>query len=72
MKTGINYQVSDKVSMMVECELNYFQKPKYIIGIEYKPVKSIAIRMGTNGTPILNSLGIGYYNKNVQFDLSAS
>lgn len=72
MKFGLGYQPARQVLITAEYEQDIFYKPQFKAGVEYLPIKYLAIRGGVQTTPFSASFGLGGNVAGAQLDVSAS
>ncbi|MBN8702144.1 MAG: hypothetical protein J0M08_03710 [Bacteroidetes bacterium] len=74
LRIGIGYSFSDKVQLTAETEKNNLNSALLKTGVEYTPIKALAIRAGVASAPnyALLSLGFGYKIGNLQTDISSN
>lgn len=68
-KTGLSYDLSDKLSLAAEGGLEAGKRPSINIGMEYKPVPVLAVRLGTGSVPGASSLGLGIHSRTFHIDI---
>lgn len=71
-KIGAAYLVSTKVTTAVEFVKDIRYKPEFRIGLEYKPVNVLYIRVGVATQPSTFAVGIGLQLKDFRLDISSS
>lgn len=57
---GVTYSIEQSVAILTETQYNFYQSPLLRVGIEYFPVKAVALRMGVSTGTSPYSFGIGY------------
>jgi hypothetical protein len=72
LKTGLGYEFSDRVMVVVEAEQGINHKPVFKAGVEYQIIDPLFVRGGIGTNPNSNSFGFGLEIKNLQIDLAAS
>ena len=72
MRFGLSWRIVDGLTSDVEVEKDLVHKPALKGGIEYRPAKSIYIRMGVLSNPATFTFGFGMEFGNLQFDLASS
>lgn len=68
---GLSYEPIEQLNINAEFEKEIINKPNFKAGIEYKPIKLLAIRVGVNTQPIAATFGVGIHVKGFQLDLAA-
>jgi len=72
IKAGLGYQFSGKLLTSLEIEKDMdITKPNVKAGIEYKPHKAIALRVGINSNHVKASFGVGVYLNNLVLDIAS-
>jgi len=72
MRFGLSWRITDGLHSDVEVEKDLIHKPVLKAGIEYRPAKSLIIRMGLLSNPATFTFGFGLEFGNLQFDLASS
>lgn len=72
LRLGLDYNFSNKVTVVIETEKDISKKARFKAGIEYKAVKEFYLRAGIGTNPTLSSFGFGLNLKNFKVDVSAS
>ncbi len=68
---GVSYFASEKIMLALQIDDNTETKPAIRGGVEYSPIKSIAVRLGySSENPQGLTVGFGWSIKQVQVDLS--
>lgn len=67
---GLQYKPSETFFIEADIENNYARNNFFKIGAEYRPVKSIALRVGVNNNEY--SFGAGLWWKNFRLDIASS
>ena len=65
LKSGFSYQPSKKLQLLGEIEKSLMQAIVYKAGVEYKPVESFSLRLGSSLNRRSISFGVGYQLKSV-------
>lgn len=72
-RTGLGYQTSDKLLMVLELEKDMDFPMRGKFGIEYRPAEPVALRLGGATQPALATIGAGYVLPGgLSFDFAAS
>lgn len=72
IKAGLGYKFSEKLLTSLELEKDMdISKPNIKAGIEYKPHKVIALRVGINSNYVKASFGVGVYLDNLVIDVAS-
>ena len=72
IKAGLGYEFSKKLLTSIEIEKDLdITKPNFKAGIEYKPYKQIALRLGVNSNYVKASFGVGIYLNNLVIDIAS-
>ena len=72
IKAGLGYEFSKKLLTSIEIEKDLdVTKPNFKAGIEYKPYKQIALRLGVNSNYVKASFGVGIYLNNLAIDIAS-
>ncbi|MBD79890.1 MAG: hypothetical protein CL840_13335 [Crocinitomicaceae bacterium] len=72
IKAGLGYEFSEKLLTSIELEKDLdLPKPNFKAGIEYKPYKAIALRVGANSYPVKASFGVGVYLNKLALDVAS-
>ncbi len=71
-KTGLGYEFSERVLVVLEAEQSINHKPVFKAGIEYHIIDPIFIRGGIGTNPNSNSFGFGLLMGNLEVDLATS
>jgi len=69
---GAAYHFGENVLWTAEVEKTLVHKFNFKSGIEFKPHKIVALRLGVNSRPFQTSFGLGLKLKKFQFDMSAA
>ena len=74
VKIGVGYSPSDKVTLTGELEKDIYNFPLVgKIGVEYRPMKALAIRAGfAANQPTMASFGLGLYLQGLRIDVASS
>jgi hypothetical protein len=72
MRFGFGWRIVEGLNSDVEVEKDLVSKPVLKAGIEYRPAKSLFIRMGVLTNPATFTFGFGLEFGNLQFDLASS
>jgi len=72
MRFGLSWRITGGLHSDVEVEKDLLHKPVLKAGIEYRPAKSLFIRMGVQSNPATFTFGFGLEFGNLQFDLASS
>jgi hypothetical protein len=74
VKIGVGYSPSDKVTLTGELEKDIYNFPLVgKIGVEYRPMKALAIRAGfAANQPTIASFGLGLYLQGLRIDVASS
>jgi hypothetical protein len=72
IKAGLQYKVSEKVSLITEAQKSSYQKFQFKGGIEYLPAKDFYLRAGVSTNPVQMSFGAGVNLQGLRIDLSSS
>lgn len=72
LKTGLGYEFSERVLVVVEAEQSINHEPVFKAGIEYQIIDPLYVRGGIGTNPNSNSFGFGLEMKNLQIDLATS
>ena len=72
IKAGLGYKFSEKLLTSLEIEKDLdISRPNIKAGIEYKPYKQIALRVGVNSNHVKASFGVGVYLNNLVLDIAS-
>jgi hypothetical protein len=72
LRFGLSWRITDGLHSDLEVEKDLIHKPVLKAGIEYRPAKSLFIRMGLLSNPTTFTFGFGLEFGNLQFDLASS
>lgn len=72
MRFGFSWRITEGLHSDVEVEKDLVHKPVLKAGIEYRPAKSLFIRIGVLSNPATFTFGFGLEFGNLQFDLASS
>jgi hypothetical protein len=72
MRFGLSWRITEGLHSDVEVEKDLVHKPVLKAGIEYRPAKSLFIRMGVLSNPATFTFGFGLEFGNLQFDIASS
>jgi hypothetical protein len=72
MRGGFSYTFSDQVIFVFETEKDINLDPVYKVGLEYRIIEPLYVRVGVGTNPMSNAFGFGLVFGNFQIDLSSS
>jgi hypothetical protein len=72
MRFGLSWRIAEGLFSDVEVEKDLVHKPALKAGLEYRPAKSLFIRMGLLTNPATFTFGFGLEFGNLRFDLASS
>ncbi len=72
MRFGLSWRITEGLHSDVEVEKDLVHKPALKAGIEYRPAKSLSIRMGLLSNPATFTFGFGLEFGSLQFDIASS
>ena len=74
VKIGVGYSPSEKVTLTGELQKDIYEFPLVgKIGVEYRPVKALAIRAGfAANQPTIASFGLGIFVQGLRIDVASS
>jgi hypothetical protein len=72
MRFGLSWRIKEGLHSDIEVEKDLIHKPVLKAGIEYRPAKSLFIRMGLLSNPATFTFGFGLEFGNLQFDFASS
>jgi hypothetical protein len=72
MRFGLSWRITDGLHSDIEVEKDLVHKPVIKAGIEYRPAKSLFIRIGLRSNPATFTFGFGLEFGNLQFDIASS
>jgi hypothetical protein len=72
IRLGLSWKITGGLSSEIEIEKDLVRKPLLKAGIDYRPVKAFAIRIGFLSNPATFTFGAGIESGNLQFDLASS
>jgi len=72
MRFGLSWRIMEGLHTDVEVEKDLVRKPVLKAGIEYRPARSLFIRLGIISNPATFTFGFGLVFGNLQFDLASS
>ena len=70
-KLGLGYQPSAQVLLVAGLEKDFHFPLRANLGIEYRIVEALALRLGLSNQPWLSSFGLGLYLQNLRLDFGA-
>jgi hypothetical protein len=68
---GLSYRFSDKILMATEVEKDFEYPTSARVGLDYRIIEPLSIRLGVGTEPIQNSFGVGIHLKNLTLDFAA-
>ncbi len=69
---GVVYSLSDKLTLNTAVSKAQFQKVAFLSGIQYQPLKILAIRGGISLNPLQQHAGFGLFVKNIMLDFTVN
>jgi len=72
MRFGLSWHIIEGLQSNIEVEKDLINKPGLNAGIEYRPSKSLIVRLGFLTNPETFTFGFGINFGNIQFDLASS
>lgn len=69
---GCSYTFSKKILLAAEVEKDFQENAAVKVGLDYRIVEPISLRLGIGTAPTLNSFGIGIHLKQIRLDFAAS
>ena len=71
-RLGLRYNANQKVSVLTEGSLESNQKGSLHLGLEYKIITELSLRIGFSTNPAKNSFGLGYSLNKIQIDIAVN
>jgi hypothetical protein len=68
---GLSYHFSDKIFLATEVEKDVEYPASARVGLDYRIIEPLSIRLGVGTKPIQNSFGVGIHLKNLTLDFAA-
>ena len=72
MSIGIAYLIDDATQILFQIDKNIRQQTTFKVGAELNLKKTLYLRAGINILPNAFFLGVGYYYKNIRFNIAFS
>lgn len=69
-RLGSSYTIAKKLIVSIEGEASLQYDPTFKMGLEYKPIKLLAIRAGVHTWPMSPTFGFGIDYKKIMFDFA--
>lgn len=69
---GLSYLFSEKVFLAAEVEKDFQEATAVKVGLDYRIIDPISLRLGVGTAPTLNSFGVGIHLQQVRLDFAAS
>jgi hypothetical protein len=68
---GLSYRFSDKIFLATEVQKDFEYPASVKVGLDYRIIEPLSIRLGVGTEPIQNSFGVGIHLKNLTLDFAA-
>lgn len=72
LKFGVGYEPAQKVLIAAEYEQDIYYKPRFKAGVEYRVVKYVSLRAGTQTAPFCGTFGFGVNVVGLKLDAAAA
>lgn len=69
---GLSYLFSEKILIATEIEKDFQENAAVKVGLDYRIIEPVSLRLGVSTAPTLNSFGIGIHLKQIRLDFAAS
>ncbi|MFK7946975.1 MAG: hypothetical protein AB8G11_05250 [Saprospiraceae bacterium] len=69
---GFSYLFSEKILLAAEVEKDFQENAAVKVGLDYRIIEPVSLRLGISTAPTLNSFGIGIHLKQIRLDFAAS
>lgn len=71
LNLGLSYRFSDKILIATEVQKDFEYPASARVGLDYRIIEPLSIRLGVGTAPIQNSFGVGIHLKNFTLDFAA-